>query len=315
MGKPKRYNSYDKDVQTERANVEQAGRNRQDKTGIGSSLRAPAPSQPLSSGGINRDDRKLDTQFGGKLFGPMAYEAETDAISSGDLDITINSAGDVRQARGLIFVTPESGNTDTLDTVTGQIFDGQEVILTGVSGNTITITHNSGGAGSILCPGDVNFTLNDDESVTLRDDVTAATQTWRVVAISKTSAGGGDNLGNHTATQDLIMGQNEVNIQEQASDPATPAANTGSLYAKDNGGNAEPYWIDDNGNVTNIIAAGSGDNLGNHTATQDLDMNAFSIILDADADTNINSAIDDAIDFQTTSTTRLQITNTMIDAF
>jgi hypothetical protein len=91
--------------------------------------------------------------------------------------------------------------------------------------------------------------------------------------VTKASIGaGGDNLGNHTATESLKMANNNI----------TGAANTSTqtaTIAKGTDGNpAVTGYVavanDANGNVVWKAAntIGSGDNLGNHTATESLKM-------------------------------------------
>lgn len=214
MGRPRRFNSYDNDVVNARKAVEQAGVARQDKAGMRSVFRDSPQGIPQGQGGSNRDDTRLSTDFGGSLKGPLAFTAETAAIDTGDLDITMTSAGTQKQPRSTIFIATESGTTDTLDTITGRIYEGQILVLMGISGNTITITHNNGGAGSILCPDDTDFTLSDDESIILQDDVTAATQTWRIIGGSQVGSSGSSVL-------DHVFATYSSNTSIPASPPAT----------------------------------------------------------------------------------------------
>jgi len=83
---------------------------------------------------------------------------------------------------------------------------------------------------------------------------------------------GGDNLGNHTATQDLDLGGNDIinigNITASGNISASGAITGSDVYIND--------W----GSVSASLAAaggGSGDNLGNHTATQNLNMDSYPI--------------------------------------
>jgi len=191
MGKARRYNSYDHAVAESRKQVEAFGNIRQTFSGITSSF-ASAPKGVAQS---LRKSTLLDVEKGAELRGPIGFTATSGAIdATNQLDLTKDSAGNVKKLRGLIFVS--SATASTLDEVIGKLYDGQMVILTGISGQTaITITHASGVAGQILCPGDTNYTLSDDESVVLVHDVINATQpTWRLVASSGT--GGATSLNN-----------------------------------------------------------------------------------------------------------------------
>ena len=94
-------------------------------------------------------------------------------IATGILDITSDSSGDAIPPRQIIVVDPEgAGTTDTLDAIemNGVELEGAVITLFGVSGNTITITHNFTPAGTeraILCPTDMDFTLSDDDAIDL----------------------------------------------------------------------------------------------------------------------------------------------------
>jgi hypothetical protein len=195
MGKPRRWNSYDSAVRTARKEAETYGQIRQDKSSIRSSFRDSPTGIPQGQGHAKSDADRLSTIFGGVLDAPIAFTPETDDIESGALDISTNSAGDQKNPRGKIYIVPESGTTDTLNTISPKVYTEQLLILSGVDGNTITITHNSGGAGSILCPNDQDFTLSDDETIILQDDSTAATQTWRIIAGSQVGGGGSGSGG------------------------------------------------------------------------------------------------------------------------
>lgn len=188
MGKPKRFNSYDSEVDEGRKTVENYGMQRQSISGIDSSLSASMTGKQFN----NKEPNLLSKQNGGKIEGPIGFTAETGAIDgSNQLYLSQNSAGNNRQVRGLMFVS--STTSTTLDEVIGKKYDGQMIILTGISGQSaITITHGSGVAGQILCPGDVNYLLENDESVILFHDVINAIQpTWRLLAGSIATSSGG----------------------------------------------------------------------------------------------------------------------------
>ena len=92
-------------------------------------------------------------------------------ISSGRLDLTANSTGAV-VIRRMVYVSPESGTSDTLDNIelTGLELPYQELTLLSSTNNTITITHNGSAGGTsknIYCPGDTDYVLAPNEAVKL----------------------------------------------------------------------------------------------------------------------------------------------------
>jgi len=255
MGKPRRWNSYDSSVRGERGLSESYGQIRQDKSGIRSSFRDSPTGIPQGQGHAKSDADKLSAVFGGSLSGPLAFDAETSAISSGDLDITMTSAGTQKQARSLIFVATESGTADTLDTVTGRIYPGQVLVLAGIAGNTITITHNDGGAGGILCPDDTDFTLSDDEMVILVDDVTAATQTWRMIS-GGSSGGGGTGTGTGESIHATMSADQTTNLAVNDHIEFDTATYDGDITLQTGSGQADGIFELD-ANKTYILTAGA----------------------------------------------------------
>jgi len=235
MGRARRFNNYTDDVRKARDIVKEYGQFRQGKIGIGSSFRTSPFGVITGNSGAKTDSDKLSLFFGGEIGAGIGWTAQTDNIdASYNLDISTNSAGDQTQIRGLYFIS--SSTESTLENViNGQPYDGQQVILTGISGQTaITIVHAAGGAGQVLCPGDVNFTLNDDESVLLIDDVTAATQTYRIMASSEVAAGGGVTFPIVPTIRDFGTTSGTLNLKLDGSDA----------------GDGHSFKVTANGNVT-----------------------------------------------------------------
>jgi len=88
----------------------------------------------------------------------------------------------------------------------------------------------------------------------------------------------GDNLGNHIATQDLAM--SGKNINNAANITATAKTTTATAQITTGAGTGKIAVSDAAGNVTWTDPATisvAGDNLGNHTATQDLAMSGKNI--------------------------------------
>jgi hypothetical protein len=140
MGKAKRFNSYDSAVATDRRQAEAFGQGRMGAAGYSSSFGMGDKGKTLN----NKQTNVLGLQNGGELRGPIGFTAETGTISAGNvLDLTLSGASTVKQLRGLIFAS--SVVATTLDEIIGKKYDGQMVIITGISGQSaITITHGSG---------------------------------------------------------------------------------------------------------------------------------------------------------------------------
>ena len=132
--------------------------------------------------------------------------------SSGVMDIRNDSTTDV-PIRRVVHINPFSGTTDTLIGLElgGIELPYQELVIIGVAGDTITVTHNSGGVSgterAILCPNDADYTLSGDEVLYLIYDTSLSK--WVVISGNGTG-GSGDDLGNHTAITTLDMANNNI---------------------------------------------------------------------------------------------------------
>ncbi|SEO62392.1 hypothetical protein SAMN04487978_3235, partial [Flavobacterium sp. fv08] len=110
-----------------------------------------------------------------------------------------------------------------------------------------------------------------------------------VIWKSASALGAGDNLGNHTATQDLVMSSKNItgaaNVTASgtvtgANITATTKTTTPAAQITTGAGAGKVAVSDASGNLTwtdPATIAAKGDDLGNHTATQDLDMTNKSI--------------------------------------
>jgi len=157
-------------------------------------------------------------------------------------------------------------------TATGTVAGANVTASTKATVQTAQITKGSDGAspaaGSVAVAADTNGNVK-----------------W----IPASSIGAGDNLGNHTATTDLTM--SGKNINNAANITATGKTTTQTAQITKGSDGASPaagsvaVAADTNGNVKWVSASsiGAGDNLGNHTATQNLDMTSKNIL-------NINNA-------------------------
>jgi len=138
---------------------------------------------------------------GGVFEGPYGSLSQSISIIGGNLKLNESAAGDPFEVRRIIFVDTETGVADDLDTIEGRIHQGQEHVLVGVVGNTVTIKHNNTAAESnderaILCPGDVDFTLEGDNAIGILFDVVA--NKWKIIGNAGTGTGGGGGTGNGT---------------------------------------------------------------------------------------------------------------------
>lgn len=135
---------------------------------------------------------------GGTMIGAIAFFPKLITISSGAIDI--GETTDNFSSR--VIVSPESGSTDDLVTISNAKHSGQLLILQGVQTNTITLKTT----GNIETIDGNDFALADDDNIIMIFDSTD--NKWQQVTTGK--VGVGDNLGNHTATQDLAMGNNDI---------------------------------------------------------------------------------------------------------
>ena len=150
------------------------------------------------------EDKNKLSKLGGLMYGPLAFSNNTVTISSGDLDISTNSVTDT-PAKSFVIMAPETGSTDTIDTISGRKYAGQLLVITSaIPGSTITLTNAFGADGQIRCPNATDLDIAYPNSAILIDDNNAdgVYQTWRVIGTAE--GGGGSWVG--TATSDLDMG-------------------------------------------------------------------------------------------------------------
>ncbi|MDH3833824.1 MAG: hypothetical protein OES34_06650 [Nitrosopumilus sp.] len=157
-----------------------------------------------TGGGIQSSQGNFLETKGDTMVGPIAFYPALTAISTGAIDIGIKST----DYSSRVIISPESGSTDDLVTITGAAFSGQLLFLQGVATNTITIKNS----GNIETLDGADFTLADDDIIIFMYDTTDTA--WQQVTTGKqTSMGGGasfpirptvDNHGNvGTVTEDL----------------------------------------------------------------------------------------------------------------
>lgn len=166
----------------------------------GGGIVSGSPRGHVTGGGSSGiDATKFVRRSGDLVEGVLGYASQALAISGGNLKLNESSGGNTLKIRKNIFVSPESGTADDLDTMEGLLQPGQEHRLIGITGNTITIKHNNTGAASgneipFICPGAVDYVLDDDAAVDVFYDDTV--DKWQIVgdAISGGGGGGGASL-------------------------------------------------------------------------------------------------------------------------
>jgi hypothetical protein len=248
-------------------------------------------------------------------FGSIAQSLD---IATGILNLSSNSSGPVVPRR-VVHINPETGVTDTLigiETV-GTELTYQELILVGVAGDTITITHNSGGVSGtekpILCPGDTDYTLSGDEVSYLIYDTSITS--WLITG--GTGGGGSSEVFTWTAPHNA---DGNILTLDTAATTSIDGATANTITLKTN--SSTRMSITDVG----TIVVGTFDTWGNTTIgnastdlltlnaklNSDIDMDGNNLVLDADNDTYINSFSDDTIQFVTNSSLRMSISNSAI---
>lgn len=194
---------------------------------------------PGASAPERGDKKAMSQQFSGIFETIFGIKANVRAIVSGNLDLSLTTAGDDSPERGLVFVSPESGNSDVLDTITGNVPQGAVLWITGVSGNSLVITHDVGAStpGRILCPGDTNVALDNDDVAALVQDITSGVLTWRLFTTDRTEI----IDGNTRVLVDGLNKQIDFNIDGLASPKMRATADSLLLFPG--------YSISLNGNI------------------------------------------------------------------
>jgi hypothetical protein len=313
MGKAKRFNPYDAEVDSSRKIVENYGVMRQLPSGVTSSLGGNP------TGRVQSNEKLALPKTGGKMVGPVAFSMNTLTISGGVLDLTSGGTGS-SPVQSYALIAPQSGSTDTLDTISNRKYPGQMLILSSaIPGSTITITHQALADGQIQCPGGVDLTLEYPESVILIDDDDAggAYETWRVIGVPK-AAGATTSFIGFTADDHLDMGGYDItNIDDIK-------MAVGDKYFFDGGSDTYMTGSSTSGrinvfnnavNVTSFLTSGlltTNITCADITTTGDIDIDGNTLYLDSDRDSSIDSFVDDTIQFATSGSARMSITNSTI---
>jgi len=117
---------------------------------------------------------------GDTMMGPIAFFPALVTISSGAIDI--GKSTDNFSSR--VIVTPESGSTDDLVTISNAEHNGQLLFLQGIQTDTITLKNS----GNIETIDGNDFDIVDDDIIIFQFDVTD--NKWQQVTIGKQSSGG-----------------------------------------------------------------------------------------------------------------------------
>jgi len=150
---------------------------------------------------------------GDTMMGPIAFFPALVTISAGAIDI--GKTTDNFSSR--VIVTPQSGSTDDLDTISNAEHNGQLLFLQGVQTDTITLTNS----GNIETIDGNDFKIVDDDIIILQFDVTD--NKWQQVTIGKQSSGGVsfpitptiDDHGNvGTVTEDIVLNATDSHIHK-----------------------------------------------------------------------------------------------------
>lgn len=129
---------------------------------------------------------------GGTMIGPVAYYPTTVSIASNVIDISLSSD------KSSTYVILDSATTDLI-TITGAQFSGQDLILQGKTGSTITVKNS----GNIVTSDGADYDIVGLAIIRLIYD--EASTKWRIYS-TVGSGGGGGSTWVGTAASQLNMG-------------------------------------------------------------------------------------------------------------
>ena len=191
MGKS-RFDNVPSGVEQTRHSLENYGLSREDKANTTSYQNTPA-----GRGASLVKDLYLSTTDGGRLHSPIGFDKKT-AIIDGSNTVNVQQGGTHFVPR----IVLDGTTSTTLDTLSNPLFEGQKVYLQAYSSGTITI----GTAGNIQ----TGISLTANHIIELIYDFDVAK--WIMPEDAATGGATGDNLGDHTATTDLIMTTHNVEL-------------------------------------------------------------------------------------------------------
>lgn len=172
-----------------------------------------------SAGGSTGPAGNFLRTAGDTMVGPIAFYPATVSISGSD---SINIAPGVTSTpKGSTYVIVSFSTPDSLELIEGASFAGQLLYLQVPASSVLTIEDYSNNvSGNILTTDGNNAvitTTSDPIVITLLFDITVGPNGnnggWTILnAKSSTSAGMGDNLGNHTATMPLDLATQDLHF-------------------------------------------------------------------------------------------------------
>ena len=175
-----------------------------------------------SSAGTNNGDVNFLPTGGGTMIGALAFFPKLLTISSGAIDISKNTIDYTSR----VIVSPESGSTDDLTTITGAAHAGQLLFLQGVETDTITITN----AGNIETIDGADFTLEDDDILIFMFDTTD--NKWQQVTTGKQGVLAGGSFISASLSADQTTNIAATNhVEFDTTDSGTLVLQTGSGQA------------------------------------------------------------------------------------
>lgn len=175
-----------------------------------------------ASAGTNNGDVNFLPTAGGTMIGALAFFPKLLTISSGAIDISKNTIDYTSR----VIVSPESGSTDDLTTITGAAHAGQLLFLQGVETDTITIKTS----GNIETIDGADFTLEDDDILIFMFDTTD--NKWQQVTTGKQGVLAGGSFISASLSADQTTNIAATNhVEFDTTDSGTLVLQTGSGQA------------------------------------------------------------------------------------